>query len=69
MKLQYTHCRLESLIENNDIETAVECNPEILNEAIVDELALIFGLFDEMLLKSHEKIEACIFVNYLFRLR
>ncbi|XP_043484212.1 probable arginine--tRNA ligase, mitochondrial isoform X2 [Leptopilina heterotoma] len=68
VKLQYTHCRLESLIENNDIETAVECNPEILNEAIVDELVLIFGLFDEMLLKSHEKMEACIFVNYLFRL-
>lgn len=58
-----------SLIENSEMEIAMECNPEILKESVVDELVFVFGLYEEMLLKSHEKLEPCIFVNYLFRLR
>ncbi|XP_044734606.1 probable arginine--tRNA ligase, mitochondrial isoform X2 [Chrysoperla carnea] len=67
-KLQYTHCRLYSLLNNNsNIKLPEKCDPEILSSNI-EALNLIIHLskFYSILHKSHLEMEACILVNYLF---
>ncbi|XP_013108976.2 probable arginine--tRNA ligase, mitochondrial [Stomoxys calcitrans] len=68
IKLQYTHCRLYSLLEQNDHihvtneNLAMEClkEPEALD--LLNELAK----YPQILWQAKENLEACILVNYLF---
>ncbi|XP_037812337.1 probable arginine--tRNA ligase, mitochondrial [Lucilia sericata] len=70
IKLQYTHCRLNNLIEQN-------CNINIDNlqfswknlaEPEAYELLNEISRFPQILWQAKEQLEACILVNYLFSL-
>uniref|UniRef100_A0A1I8NHV0 Probable arginine--tRNA ligase, mitochondrial n=1 Tax=Musca domestica TaxID=7370 RepID=A0A1I8NHV0_MUSDO len=70
VKLQYTHCRLYSLLEQNEnidlnnINTDPNClkEPEALD--VLNEIAK----YPQILWQTKEQLEACILVNYLFGL-
>lgn len=68
IRLQYTHCRLCSLLSNSSHKPSIECDPEVLREP--EAMALIFEIarFEETILRAHSNLEACILVNYLFHL-
>ncbi|CAG2056953.1 unnamed protein product, partial [Timema podura] len=67
-KLQYTHCRLYSLEQNCGAQLPTECDPSVLQETEAVLLVIEVARFDEVLNKSHEELEACVLVSYLFRL-
>nr|CAD7457317.1 unnamed protein product [Timema tahoe] len=67
-KLQYTHCRLYSLEQNCGAQLPTECDPSVLQETEAVLLVIEVARFGEVLNKSHEELEACILVTYLFRL-
>nr|CAD7395556.1 unnamed protein product [Timema cristinae] len=67
-KLQYTHCRLYSLEQNCGAQLPTECDPSVLQETEAVLLVVEVARFDEVLNKSHEELEACVLVSYLFRL-
>lgn len=69
VKLQYTHCRLVSLERNCGAVLASECDPNLLQEEVVDDLVVLIAKFEEVILKSHEEMEPCILTVYLFHLR
>ncbi|VVC92264.1 probable arginine--tRNA ligase, mitochondrial [Leptidea sinapis] len=68
VKLQYLHCRLKSLENNSEVPVPDFCNPECLPEEIIGDVIAELARFDDILKKAYEENEACILVNYLFRL-
>lgn len=68
IKLQYLHCRLWSLEKNCGVAITDQCSPEYLQEPIVSDVIAELAKFDDMLLRAKNEYEACIIVNYLFRL-
>ncbi|CAH0717437.1 unnamed protein product, partial [Brenthis ino] len=68
IKLQYLHCRLWSLEKNSGVAIPQLCEPECLTEEIVGEVIKEVARFEDILNKSLTENEACIIVNYLFRL-
>lgn len=73
VKLQYTHCRLNSLIQQNAYlleENGILCiAPEELQEPEAQEVLLNITRFPQIIWQSSQKLEACVLVNYLFSLR
>ncbi|XP_017057100.1 probable arginine--tRNA ligase, mitochondrial [Drosophila ficusphila] len=72
IKLQYTHCRLHSLLENFkevDLDN-IKPNWQLLCEEPGEALDLLYELarFDQTIWQSKEQLEACVLVNYLFGL-
>lgn len=69
IKLQYTHCRLCSLVKNTGIQPSniVEC--DLLCESEAEELIYEIARFPEIIYRCQDKLEACVLVNYLFSLR
>ncbi|XP_038213225.1 probable arginine--tRNA ligase, mitochondrial [Zerene cesonia] len=68
VKLQYLHCRLWSLEKNSGVSLPDFCYPEYLEEEIIGEVVAELACFDNILHKAYLENEACIIVNYLFRL-
>ncbi|XP_030035231.2 probable arginine--tRNA ligase, mitochondrial [Manduca sexta] len=68
IKLQYLHCRLWSLEQNCGIQLPEECNPSYLTEEIIGDVIGELAKFEYVLEKSLTEYEACVLVNYLFRL-
>ncbi|XP_059060149.1 probable arginine--tRNA ligase, mitochondrial [Achroia grisella] len=68
IKLQYLHCRLWSLEQNCGISLPDTCEPKCLPEEVIGEVVAELAKFEDILYRSHEEYEACIIVNYLFRL-
>ncbi|XP_050521001.1 probable arginine--tRNA ligase, mitochondrial isoform X2 [Daktulosphaira vitifoliae] len=69
IKLQYTHCRLESLIEvNSNLALPFQVNAEYLKDPIAIELIIEICRYENILNETKNSLEACILVNYLFRL-
>lgn len=71
IKLQYTHCRLYSLLEQNAHliqDNVVETRFDYLNEEEAIDLLNILGRYPQVLWQTKEQLEACILVNYLFNL-
>ncbi|XP_046978839.1 probable arginine--tRNA ligase, mitochondrial isoform X2 [Vanessa cardui] len=68
IKLQYLHCRLWSLEKNTGVTIPTFCNPDCLTEEIIGEVVAELARFEEILNQSLKEKEACIIVNYLFRL-
>ncbi|KAJ1524246.1 hypothetical protein ONE63_010761 [Megalurothrips usitatus] len=68
VRLQYTHCRLKSLQEKNNLPTTPECDPSSLTEP--EALALLFEIsrFDDVLNRSFNELEASKLSEYLFTL-
>lgn len=71
IKLQYTHCRLYSLLEQNQEINLdnVEISPEYLKEPETLDLLSEIAKYPQILWQAKEHLEACILVNYLFALR
>ncbi|GBP76947.1 Probable arginine--tRNA ligase, cytoplasmic [Eumeta japonica] len=68
IKLQYLHCRLWSLEQSCGVYVPNECHPEYITEPIIHDLITELANFEQILKMSKEEYEACILVNYLFRL-
>ncbi|XP_055848382.1 probable arginine--tRNA ligase, mitochondrial [Episyrphus balteatus] len=69
IKLQYTHCRLSSLLENmSHVQVAEHPNGNLLQEPVALELIVQIARFDQSILKAAETLEACVLVTYLFSL-
>lgn len=69
IKLQYTHCRLVSLIQtNSDVSTDIQPQFKHLNEPIAKELLYEIARFEQSIWQASQQLEACILVNYLFGL-
>nr|XP_026491767.1 probable arginine--tRNA ligase, mitochondrial isoform X1 [Vanessa tameamea] len=68
IKLQYLHCRLWSLEKNTGVTIPTFCEPDCLTEEIIGEVVAELARFEEILNQSLKVKEACIIVNYLFRL-
>ncbi|CAH0668777.1 unnamed protein product [Spodoptera exigua] len=68
IKLQYLHCRLWSLEQNCGVSLPDTCEAECLSEEVIGDVIAELAKFDSILQKSLEEYEACIVVNYLFRL-
>ncbi|KAJ8724807.1 hypothetical protein PYW07_015765 [Mythimna separata] len=68
IKLQYLHCRLWSLEQNCGVTLPNTCDPSHLSEEVIGDVIAELARFDNILQKSLEEYEACILVNYLFRL-
>uniref|UniRef100_A0A2H8TKT2 Probable arginine--tRNA ligase, mitochondrial n=1 Tax=Melanaphis sacchari TaxID=742174 RepID=A0A2H8TKT2_9HEMI len=69
IKLQYTHCRLISLEEvNSNINVPTEVIAECFTETVALDLILEISRFEDALTETNQELEACILVNYLFRL-
>lgn len=68
IKLQYLHCRLWSLEQNCGVPLPDVCDPKYVPEEIVGDVVAELARFEDVLQRSLEEYEACILVNYLFRL-
>lgn len=70
VKLQYTHCRLCSLLEANVDGDGVRqpCLP-LLREPEAEQLLFEMARYADVLARSEEQLEACVLVVYLFGLR
>ncbi|XP_055921104.1 probable arginine--tRNA ligase, mitochondrial [Eupeodes corollae] len=69
IKLQYTHCRLSSLLENMSHIHPPSCpNENLLQEPAALELIIQIARFDQSILRAAESLEACVLVTYLFSL-
>ncbi|XP_043651340.1 probable arginine--tRNA ligase, mitochondrial [Drosophila teissieri] len=72
IKLQYTHCRLHSLLHNFSEVDLDDIKPDWKHFATepMDALDLLYALarFDQSIWQSKEQLEACVLVNYLFEL-
>ncbi|EDV42799.1 uncharacterized protein Dana_GF18177 [Drosophila ananassae] len=72
IKLQYTHCRLNNLLENFkevDLEDIKPSWDHFATEPL-EALDLVYELarFDQNVWQSKEQLETCVLVNYLFGL-
>ncbi|KAK7872518.1 hypothetical protein R5R35_013763 [Gryllus longicercus] len=68
IRLQYTHCRLWNLEKNSGATLPHDCDPSVLTEQEATQLVQQIARFDDVLKRSYEELEACILVNYLFKL-
>ncbi|XP_073967397.1 arginyl-tRNA synthetase, mitochondrial isoform X2 [Choristoneura fumiferana] len=68
IKLQYLHCRLWSLEQNCGVAIPQVCEPGLIKEKIVGEVVAELAKFETVLNRSFTEYEACVIVNYLFRL-
>lgn len=68
VKLQYTHCRLNSLNLLCGATEANEVNLELLQEPEAQRLIFEILRYPEAILNCTEKLEASDLVNYLFSL-
>lgn len=68
IKLQYLHCRLWSLEQNCGVSLPDTCEAECLSEEVIGDVIAELAKFENTLQKSLDECEACILVNYLFRL-
>ncbi|KAH8419142.1 hypothetical protein KR222_006705, partial [Zaprionus bogoriensis] len=72
IKLQYTHCRLHSLLDNFRHVQLAEVKPswQHLTQEPSDALDVLYELarFEQSVWQSKEQLEACVLVNYLFGL-
>jgi len=72
IKLQYTHCRLHSLLDNFRDVDLDDIKPDWnhFSTEPADALDLLYALarFDQSVWQSKEQLEACVLVNYLFGL-
>ncbi|XP_016953991.1 probable arginine--tRNA ligase, mitochondrial [Drosophila biarmipes] len=72
IKLQYTHCRLHSLLDNFREVFLDDIKPDWQHfvQEPADALDLLYELarFDQSVCQSKEQLEACVLVNYLFGL-
>jgi len=70
IKLQYTHCRLYSLLENLSHIDIMNFSPEwkYLTEPEALHLINEIARYEQFLWISKEQLEACSLVNYLFNL-
>ncbi|XP_041973461.1 probable arginine--tRNA ligase, mitochondrial [Aricia agestis] len=68
IKLQYLHCRLWSLENKCGVSPADTCEPDCLPEEIVGTVVAELVKFQSVLHRAYTENEACILVNYLFRL-
>ncbi|CAF4949584.1 unnamed protein product [Pieris macdunnoughi] len=68
IKLQYLHCRLWSLEQNSGAIIPDFCDPNFLDEDIIAVVVAELAKFDNVLKRACEEKEACIIVNYLFKL-
>ncbi|XP_068627853.1 probable arginine--tRNA ligase, mitochondrial [Battus philenor] len=68
IKLQYLHCRLMSLEQNCGLQIPDICAPECLPEEVVGDVVAELAKFEDILRRALVENEACIIVNYLFRL-
>lgn len=55
-------------MEKSGVYPAQECLPEMLMQPEVTQLATELGKFNDVINKSHEQLESCILVAYLFQL-
>lgn len=68
IKLQYLHCRLWSLEQNSEVTLPAQCEPKYVPEEVVGDVVTELARFEDILQRSSDEYEACILVNYLFRL-
>ncbi|XP_062126346.1 probable arginine--tRNA ligase, mitochondrial [Drosophila sulfurigaster albostrigata] len=72
IKLQYTHCRLHSLLDNFKHIQLADIKPswQHLTQEPSDALDVLYELarFEQFVWQSKEQLEACVLVNYLFGL-
>lgn len=68
IKLQYLHCRLWSLEKNCGVSLPDACDPNYVPEEIVGDVVAELARFEDVLQRSLNEYEACVIVNYLFRL-
>ncbi|ETN68045.1 arginyl-tRNA synthetase [Anopheles darlingi] len=71
IKLQYTHCRLASLLRSSQTTHdlgCTECDGRLLVEPEACDLICQIANFEPVCSQAQELSEACIVVNYLFRL-
>ncbi|KAI5641885.1 tRNA synthetases class I (R) domain-containing protein [Phthorimaea operculella] len=68
IKLQYLHCRLWSLEKNCGVSIPEICDPGYIPEEIVGDVIAELARFEDVLSRSLDEYEACILVNYLFKL-
>ncbi|KAH8385679.1 hypothetical protein KR200_009014, partial [Drosophila serrata] len=72
IKLQYTHCRLHSLLDNFKEVQLEDIKPDWQHfvQEPTDALDLLYELarLDQSLWQSKQQLEACVLVNYLFGL-
>ncbi|KAJ2938866.1 hypothetical protein O0L34_g18495 [Tuta absoluta] len=68
IKLQYLHCRLWSLEKNCGVSLPDICDPGFLPEEIVGDVIAELARFEDILNRALDEYEACILVNYLFKL-
>ncbi|XP_063823618.1 probable arginine--tRNA ligase, mitochondrial [Ostrinia nubilalis] len=68
IKIQYLHCRLWSLEKNCGVTLPEICEPKYLTEEVVGDVVAELAKFDDVMIRSYLENEACIIVNYLFRL-
>lgn len=75
IKLQYTHCRLNSLIEKqgslissmSDADVLSYCSfPEVVKDHDANNLLQVINQFDGTMRATVSTLEACVLVNYLF---
>ena len=73
IRLQYTHCRLCSLEKNCGVQ--VPDSMDAIDTSVIRESAEMMDLirdvarFRQVLQDSHDQLESCILVRYLFDLR
>lgn len=77
IKMQYTHCRLQSLMEKQGDQIATLSDEDILhftsfdqvsNDADANHLITVISQFAQTIESTTESLEACVLVNYLFAL-
>ncbi|XP_063374923.1 probable arginine--tRNA ligase, mitochondrial isoform X1 [Cydia amplana] len=68
IKLQYLHCRLWSLEQNCGIVIPETCEPRLISEQVIGDVVAELAKFETVLNRSYTEYEACVIVNYLFRL-
>lgn len=68
VKLQYTHARLNSLIEKSGVEVDPTCCTSTLVEPAATDLVVLLAQWDEALADSYHQLEPCVIVQYLFSL-
>lgn len=72
IKLQYTHCRLNSLIEHNSHLLASDeiwMPSSSLQEPEAHNVLCEIIRFPQIIWQASQQLEACVLVNYLFALR
>ncbi|KAL0883648.1 hypothetical protein ABMA27_015775 [Loxostege sticticalis] len=68
IKIQYLHCRLWSLEKNCGVALPKTCEPKYLTEEVIGDVVAELARFENVMSRSLVENEACIIVNYLFRL-